>query len=245
MITDIRDGKRPFRPTDPSQNQWLQDRIWDTITTCWNDEPERRCELSVVHHILSTPSPWDTLAEFPPVSHKNLIVLAEELLYMFLILPLDPGERAMLRKMQRYISDAISRDGPSTSSSAEVGETFHEVSFPPLIFFSVTDISRDQATEILSSHLRPSSFHLWLRLYTHALLLELRIFAGIELSDEALGYMPTGFTDIWKGNFNGELVCIKAIRKQDPIRLREIKSVCGPLISSETYSAFFTPDLPS
>jgi hypothetical protein len=129
VIADIRDGKRPSRPTDPSQNQWLQDHIWDTITTCWNDKPEQRCELSVVHRIFSMPSSRDILVEFPPVSRKNLIVLVEELLYMSLILPLDPGERAMLRKMQRYISDVISRDIPSTSLSAELGETFRKVLF--------------------------------------------------------------------------------------------------------------------
>jgi hypothetical protein len=131
MIADIRDGERPSRPTDPSQNQWLQDHIWDTITTCWNNKPEQRCELSVVHHILSMPSSQGTLVEFPPVSRKNLIVLVEELLYMFLILPLDPGERAMLRKIQRCISNMISRDRPSTSLSAELGETFRKVLFSP------------------------------------------------------------------------------------------------------------------
>jgi hypothetical protein len=75
------------------------------------------------------PSSRDILVEFPPVGRKNLIVLVEELLYMSLIFPLDPGERAMLRKMQRYISDVISRDIPSTSLSVELGETFRKVLF--------------------------------------------------------------------------------------------------------------------
>ena len=101
LITHIRCGKRPSRPTDPSQNRWLQDRVWDTITTCWSNEPQQRCELSVVHHIFSTPGPQDALAEFPPVGRENLIRLAEELLYMFLVLPIDPGERAILRTIDR------------------------------------------------------------------------------------------------------------------------------------------------
>jgi hypothetical protein len=53
VIANIRLGKRPPRPTDPSQNQWLQDRIWDTITTCWSDKPEQRYELSVVYRVFS------------------------------------------------------------------------------------------------------------------------------------------------------------------------------------------------
>jgi hypothetical protein len=49
VIADIRLGKRPSRPTDPR----LQDPIWDTITTCWNDVPEQRYRLSVMHHVFS------------------------------------------------------------------------------------------------------------------------------------------------------------------------------------------------
>ena len=53
-IAWLRRGKRPSRPTDPTQNQWLYDPVWDVITTCWSDKPKRRCELSVVHHVFST-----------------------------------------------------------------------------------------------------------------------------------------------------------------------------------------------
>ena len=51
VIADIRLGKRPSRPT--SQNQRLQDPIWDTITSCWNNDPEQRYRLSVMHHVFS------------------------------------------------------------------------------------------------------------------------------------------------------------------------------------------------
>jgi hypothetical protein len=135
VIEDIRHVKRPSRPTDPSQNQWLQDRVWNIITTCWSDKPEQRYELSVVYHVFSTPNTQDALVEFPPVGRKNLILLAEELLYTFLMLPLDPGELAVLRKVQEYIFNVISMDGtsPPSLSSAEaaaLAETSHEVSFP-------------------------------------------------------------------------------------------------------------------
>ena len=39
-------GKRPSRPVDPRQNQWLQDPIWGVIVTGWRVKPERRCKLS-------------------------------------------------------------------------------------------------------------------------------------------------------------------------------------------------------
>jgi len=52
----IRGGERPSRPTDPSQNRWLQDPIWDVITTGWSHEPEKRCELSVMHDAFVTTS---------------------------------------------------------------------------------------------------------------------------------------------------------------------------------------------
>lgn len=132
MINDIRYGKLPSRPMDPSQNQWLYDQIWDTITICWSG-PLRRCELSVVYHIFSTPSPQDLLVEFPPVGRKNLVLLAEELWYIFLILPLDTDQLSTLRPMLEYIYNAVSRNGTSQtiSSSAEaaLAESFCKVTF--------------------------------------------------------------------------------------------------------------------
>ena len=60
MINDISHGRRPLRPTDPNQNQWLHDSVWDTITTCWKNEPACRYELSVVYEIFSRSRPYDT-----------------------------------------------------------------------------------------------------------------------------------------------------------------------------------------
>ena len=51
VVADIVLGKRPPRPRDPSQNQWLQDPVWDTITACWSDKPEQRPKLSVVYDV--------------------------------------------------------------------------------------------------------------------------------------------------------------------------------------------------
>jgi hypothetical protein len=42
---------------DPSRNQWLQDPVWDAITTCWSSEPEQRSELAVVYDVFLTFSP--------------------------------------------------------------------------------------------------------------------------------------------------------------------------------------------
>ena len=60
IIVDIERGKRPSRPRNSSQNRWLQDPVWDTITTCWSDEPEERHELSVVYQIFSEYGQRDT-----------------------------------------------------------------------------------------------------------------------------------------------------------------------------------------
>ena len=88
-----------------------------------------------MYHVFSTPSPPDALVEFPPVGRENLIRLAEELLYTFLVLPLDPHQRATLKAVQEYISNVVSRDGdsPTILSSAEVAvftETRREVFLP-------------------------------------------------------------------------------------------------------------------
>ena len=83
------------------------------------------------------------------------------------------------------------------------------------------------------------SFCLWRRIYTHALLLDSQIFPSIELSDESPEYTLSGITDFWKGIYRGEPVCIKAIRTQDPIRLKEIKRVYGSFLISKMHSSGF------
>ena len=50
----IKRGVRPSRPTDPIQNQWLQEPVWDVIKTGWHHEPEQRCELRIVYHVFFT-----------------------------------------------------------------------------------------------------------------------------------------------------------------------------------------------
>jgi len=84
-----------------------------------------------------------------------------------------------------------------------------------------------------------------LRLYTHALLRESRIFPGLELCDESPDCSPNGFADIWKGDYHGEPVCVKVIRTQNWSPLMEIESVCGSFILSEMYSVHSVPDIPS
>ena len=65
VIACIVGGKRPSRPTDPTQNQWLHGPVWDVIATCWSDKPKRRCKLSVVHHVFSTSAPQNAEPDRP------------------------------------------------------------------------------------------------------------------------------------------------------------------------------------
>ena len=61
------------------------------------------------------------------------------------------------------------------------------------------------------------------------------MFPNVELSDESPAYALYALVDVWKGNRHGEPVCIKAIRIQDTIRLKELKRVRGTFLFSETY----------
>lgn len=55
ICNDVQGGVRPSRPTDPSQNQWLQDHVWDMIIAGWHREPKQRCELHVLYPVFFTP----------------------------------------------------------------------------------------------------------------------------------------------------------------------------------------------
>jgi len=56
MITRFRAGERPSHPINPSGNRWLPDPVWDIITTGWHEQPNKRCELSVMYDVLSLSS---------------------------------------------------------------------------------------------------------------------------------------------------------------------------------------------
>ena len=74
VIDGIRLGERPSRPTDPYQNQQLQDPVWDTITTCWSDKPEQRYKLSVVYRVFSGYSLQDALGNLNTHNDRNLMI---------------------------------------------------------------------------------------------------------------------------------------------------------------------------
>jgi len=52
-FTRIHAGERPSRPIDSSKSRLLEDPVWNVITTGWHDQPNRRCELSVMYHTFS------------------------------------------------------------------------------------------------------------------------------------------------------------------------------------------------
>jgi len=80
------------------------------------------------------------------------------------------------------------------------------------------------------------------RLYAHALLRESRTFPDVEFCDESLDYDPLGLTDIWKENYHGDQVCIKAIRMRYIGCLEETKRVRGSHFLSELDSVHLAPD---
>ena len=71
---------------------------------------------------------------------------------------------------------------------------------------------------------------LWIRLYVHALLRGFHVFHDIELRIESPQFEPFGFVDVWRGNYHGKPVCIKAIRTRNSSNLKKIKEVRRSLI---------------
>ena len=88
---------------------------------------------------------------------------------------------------------------------------------------------------------------LWIRLHVHALLRGSHVFDGVELFPDARpsttakwsttppDFEPYGFVDVWRGNYRGNPVCIKAIRTRNKANLRKIKKVHDSLFPSDTH----------
>jgi len=59
----------------------------------------------------------------------------------------------------------------------------------------------------------------------HSLLRGSQIFPDLQLCDKPPKYTSRGYTDIWKGEYYGEPVCVKVVRGQELRCLREVERV--------------------
>ena len=99
--------------------------------------------------------------------------------------------------------------------------------FSSLNLPSVSEAYSCQVIPTFSDFPLPLSYlsYPWFRLYVHALLRGSRIFPGVALHDDSPDYTSIGFADVWKGNYRGNPVFIKAIRTQKKLNLNRIKWV--------------------
>jgi len=77
----------------------------------------------------------------------------------------------------------------------------------------------------------------------HALLRGSKIFPGLELYDKPPDYTRYGPTDIWKGEYRGEPVCVKVVRDRRTANIRDVQQVRRPPHSTGAYSVRFIQDL--
>lgn len=79
--------------------------------------------------------------------------------------------------------------------------------------------------------------HQWFRCYVHVVLRASDTFPGLVLSDESLDHRSGIFADTWKGVYNGNTVCIKAIRTWHMAPMRTIERVNYSFVYSKLNSA--------
>jgi hypothetical protein len=157
---------------------------------------------------------------FPVVGPENLVRLAEDSLRVYsTLLQLEPLYGFMEADGECMSSiSGLTSGGPTSSTrlysvkAAVLAEMFSQVLFPFWIFLSEAPGGQRMREGSAMLPLRVCSYHLWTRIYAHALLLESRIFPYIRLDDESPDYLPFGFVDTWKGNDFGRPVYIKAVQ---------------------------------
>jgi len=169
-------------------------------------------------------------------------------LHVYPIYRKDGGEN-LGDKYISSISDVIERGKTSLTGlfpeeAAALAETFRKVPLlhPPPTLLSVSDAPGGEA--IPGSTAAGLCSDPWTRLLAHALLRESRIFPGLGLCDKPPYYTPLGFTDIWKGEYHGEPVCVKVVRGQRLTSLREVDGVWRPFYSVEGVLSSLVPDIP-
>lgn len=160
--------------------------------------------------------------DFTSLSGENLIGIAEDFVRALPFVTRDPP-RSREEDRIDLVSEVVSRAGESP-----------------------TGLSPQDATTLANTfrqallHLRLSSSSmesLWTRIYVHALLRGSHIFPGVELSTGPPDFDPLGLVDVWKGNYHGNPVCIKAIRMRKKSNLEKIKKTFSPGDQERRYSS--------
>ncbi|KAF9641934.1 kinase-like protein [Thelephora ganbajun] len=147
--------------------------------------------------------------DFISVGNENLVRLGEDLVRALPFVTRDCPRSQMEEGWINSISEVVSRTRTPPTS------------LPPRDVITLAETFR-QAVRLL--YLSNSFMQdLWIRLHVHALLRGLPVFPDVELRKDSPNYEPLGFVDIWKGDYRGNPVCIKAIRTRSTTNSEKIK----------------------
>lgn len=148
---------------------------------------------------------------FALLGPENLVRLGEDFARALPLVIRDPPRSRMEEGWIDSITEAVSKDEPlktrvSPQEAAMLAETFRQAL---------------QRVHLSDAVMRD----LWVRVHAHALLRGLYIFPDVEICAEGPKYVPLGFMDVWRGNYRGNPVCIKAIRSRNTAHLGKIKKI--------------------
>jgi len=111
VTSKIKSGERPRRPRNQDANLWLRRRVWDMITTCWNEDPVKRWEVPAMRELFSTLGPQKVL-DVKAERERGIFLPRITSLFQFLQV-LEPEIERIINKMDRV--------GSSTSPSLPQG----------------------------------------------------------------------------------------------------------------------------
>ena len=210
ILRHIVTGNRPPHPQDA---RWLEDQMWNTITTCWSEQRDLRLDIGAVYRQFCK-AEEETAAKAVQIQQfANSNITLEELRGQAGVLlsnrdisrsalGISPEDQTKLVDKL----DQVCRDPPFFSQ--DLGLIAFQKAYPTLDSQNVRYI-------IALGNLCSAT----VRLPASAILSE-----GLDKRG-AIAVTSGGLTDIWEGDLRGDRVAIKAFRIYPAQNLKKTKEV--------------------
>jgi hypothetical protein len=240
VMSKVLEGERPGRPQG-AEGIWFTDDLWVTLQACWSHQPTGRPTVEAVFECL-TRAPMTLLTDFGVINQGHNEEAKTPFTDYSPTTNVDPLKMVIEQQLIPFIismaklAEQSSNRGPQfTLVEAEnLVDALDMVRSRSMDFHTARLIAGDQvlSSNATNADMRNQCFKILRQVsLAHGILPKSYRPSKVTLSD-TIPYASGGFADIWKGQLDGQQVCIKAFRTQAAANLDKIERVRSRVLNT-------------